>query len=51
MQGEITKVKTACSDCGVGCGMVLEVGLDPASCARRVLEAYVDKDHPTNFGR
>ncbi|MDX5452082.1 MAG: molybdopterin-dependent oxidoreductase, partial [Rhodococcus sp. (in: high G+C Gram-positive bacteria)] len=51
MQGEITKVKTACSYCGVGCGMVLEVGLDPASGARRVLDAYGDKDHPTNFGR
>lgn len=51
MQGEITKVKTACSYCGVGCGMVLEVGLDPATGARRVLDAYGDKEHPTNLGR
>ncbi|AII07457.1 bifunctional nitrate reductase/sulfite reductase flavoprotein subunit alpha [Rhodococcus opacus] len=44
-------VKTACSYCGVGCGMVLEVGVDPETGARRVLKASGDKDHPTNFGR
>ncbi|UZG55731.1 bifunctional nitrate reductase/sulfite reductase flavoprotein subunit alpha [Rhodococcus opacus] len=44
-------VKTACSYCGVGCGMVLEVGIDPDTGARRVLKASGDKDHPTNFGR
>lgn len=44
-------VKTACSYCGVGCGMVLEVGIDPETNARRVLKASGDKDHPTNFGR
>ncbi|WP_054248148.1 bifunctional nitrate reductase/sulfite reductase flavoprotein subunit alpha [Rhodococcus opacus] len=44
-------VKTACSYCGVGCGMVLEVGIDPGTGARRVLKASGDKDHPTNFGR
>ncbi|TQC50306.1 reductase [Rhodococcus sp. WS4] len=44
-------VKTACSYCGVGCGMVLEVGVDPETNARRVLKASGDKDHPTNFGR
>ena len=44
-------VKTACSYCGVGCGMVLEVGIDPETSVRRVLKASGDKDHPTNFGR
>ncbi|MFE7418395.1 molybdopterin-dependent oxidoreductase [Rhodococcus sp. NPDC057529] len=44
-------VKTACSYCGVGCGMVLEIGIDPETNARRVLKASGDKDHPTNFGR
>jgi NADPH-dependent sulfite reductase flavoprotein alpha-component len=44
-------VKTACSYCGVGCGIVLEVGVDPETNARRVLKASGDKDHPTNFGR
>ncbi|EKT77905.1 bifunctional reductase [Rhodococcus opacus M213] len=44
-------MKTACSYCGVGCGMVLEVGTDPGTGARRVLKASGDKDHPTNFGR
>ncbi|MFZ2177611.1 MAG: bifunctional nitrate reductase/sulfite reductase flavoprotein subunit alpha [Rhodococcus sp. (in: high G+C Gram-positive bacteria)] len=44
-------VKTACSYCGVGCGMVLEVGVDPDTGSRRVLGASGDKEHPTNFGR
>ncbi|MEV0946960.1 bifunctional nitrate reductase/sulfite reductase flavoprotein subunit alpha [Rhodococcus sp. NPDC049939] len=44
-------VKTACSYCGVGCGMVLEVGIDPQTRARRVIAASGDKEHPANFGR
>ncbi|MEE2034604.1 bifunctional nitrate reductase/sulfite reductase flavoprotein subunit alpha [Rhodococcus chondri] len=51
MQGEITAVRTACSYCGVGCGMVLEVRTDPDTGARTVVKAYGDKDHPTNRGR
>jgi sulfite reductase (NADPH) flavoprotein alpha-component len=51
MQDAITRVRTACSYCGVGCGMVLEVGIDPSTGIRRVLEAYGDKEHPTNRGR
>ncbi|WP_072690481.1 bifunctional nitrate reductase/sulfite reductase flavoprotein subunit alpha [Rhodococcus marinonascens] len=44
-------VKTACSYCGVGCGVVLEVGVDPETKARRVIAATGDKEHPANFGR
>ncbi|MDV7356385.1 bifunctional nitrate reductase/sulfite reductase flavoprotein subunit alpha [Rhodococcus oxybenzonivorans] len=44
-------VKTACSYCGVGCGMVLEVETNPETGVRRVLKASGDKEHPTNFGR
>ena len=51
MQGDSTTVRTACSYCGVGCGMVLDIATDAATGARRVLKAYGDKDHPTNRGR
>lgn len=51
MRDDITTVKTACSYCGVGCGMVLDVATDPDTGARRVVKAYGDKEHPTNRGR
>ncbi|RZT83257.1 sulfite reductase (NADPH) alpha subunit [Pseudonocardia sediminis] len=46
-----TTVKTACSYCGVGCGMVLEIGTDRATGTRSVLRASGDKEHPANRGR
>lgn len=45
-----TKVRTVCSYCGVGCGMVLDVGNGPDG-RRTVLQATGDKEHPANFGR
>jgi sulfite reductase (NADPH) flavoprotein alpha-component len=45
-----TKVRTVCSYCGVGCGIVLDVGLGPDG-RRTVLKASGDKEHPANFGR
>ena len=45
-----TRVRTVCSYCGVGCGMVLDVGLGPDG-RRKVLKASGDKEHPANFGR
>ncbi|MFE1881555.1 molybdopterin-dependent oxidoreductase [Streptomyces diastatochromogenes] len=45
-----TKVRTVCSYCGVGCGMVLDVG-GGADGRRTVLKATGDKEHPANFGR
>ncbi|MEU6553865.1 bifunctional nitrate reductase/sulfite reductase flavoprotein subunit alpha [Streptomyces sp. NPDC046915] len=44
------KVRTVCSYCGVGCGMVLDVGRGPDG-RRTVLKASGDKEHPANFGR
>ncbi|MFC0039660.1 bifunctional nitrate reductase/sulfite reductase flavoprotein subunit alpha [Actinomadura rayongensis] len=47
----VTSVKTVCSYCGVGCGMVLDVAVDPATGRRTVIKATGDRDHPANFGR
>ncbi|MFE4015949.1 molybdopterin-dependent oxidoreductase [Streptomyces sp. NPDC059101] len=44
-------VRTVCSYCGVGCGIVLDVARDPADGRRRAAKASGDKAHPTNFGR
>ncbi|MEV6949411.1 molybdopterin-dependent oxidoreductase [Streptomyces sp. NPDC051172] len=44
------KVRTVCSYCGVGCGIVLDVGVGPDG-RRTVLKASGDKEHPANFGR
>ncbi|MEU9988926.1 bifunctional nitrate reductase/sulfite reductase flavoprotein subunit alpha [Streptomyces sp. NPDC048045] len=47
---DTTTVRTVCSYCGVGCGMVLDVGRGPDG-RRTVLKASGDKEHPANFGR
>lgn len=44
------QVRTVCSYCGVGCGMVLDIGMGPDG-RRTVLKASGDKAHPANFGR
>ncbi|MFF2808009.1 molybdopterin-dependent oxidoreductase [Streptomyces sp. NPDC058000] len=44
-------VRTVCSYCGVGCGIVLDVARDAADGRRRAARASGDKAHPTNFGR
>nr|WP_234532834.1 bifunctional nitrate reductase/sulfite reductase flavoprotein subunit alpha [Streptomyces shenzhenensis] len=44
------KVRTVCSYCGVGCGMVLDIGTGPDG-RRTVLKASGDKEHPANAGR
>jgi NADPH-dependent sulfite reductase flavoprotein alpha-component len=43
-------VRTVCSYCGVGCGLVLDVGAGPDG-RRTVLKASGDKAHPANAGR
>ncbi|MEN3298187.1 MAG: sulfite reductase flavoprotein alpha-component [Pseudonocardia sp.] len=43
-------VRTVCSYCGVGCGMVLDIEEDPAGVPR-IRRVRGDKDHPANFGR
>ncbi|MET7684013.1 molybdopterin-dependent oxidoreductase [Streptomyces sp. NPDC005423] len=44
------RVRTVCSYCGVGCGMVLDVAVG-ADGRRTVLKASGDKAHPANAGR
>ncbi|MFE2137386.1 molybdopterin oxidoreductase family protein, partial [Streptomyces sp. NPDC059466] len=45
-----TQVRTVCSYCGVGCGLVLDIGAGPDG-RRTVLKASGDKEHPANSGR
>jgi sulfite reductase (NADPH) flavoprotein alpha-component len=44
-------VDTLCTYCGVGCGLVLQVGTDPETARRRVVKAMGHNTHPANFGR
>ncbi|MEU1028257.1 bifunctional nitrate reductase/sulfite reductase flavoprotein subunit alpha [Streptomyces mirabilis] len=46
----LEQVRTVCSYCGVGCGMVLDIGRGPDG-RRTVLKASGDKRHPANSGR
>jgi anaerobic selenocysteine-containing dehydrogenase len=44
------QIRTVCSYCGVGCGIVLDVATGPDG-RRRVVKASGDKEHPANRGR
>lgn len=44
-------VRTACSYCGVGCGISVETRTDPATGVPVIAKVSGDKLHPTNFGR
>lgn len=44
-------VRTVCSYCGVGCGILLDIGRDSSTGRRVARKASGDKTHPTNFGR
>ncbi|MFD9501813.1 molybdopterin-dependent oxidoreductase [Streptomyces sp. NPDC060035] len=46
----LTQVRTVCSYCGVGCGIVLDLAMG-ADGRRTVLKASGDKAHPANGGR
>ncbi|MEV6565034.1 bifunctional nitrate reductase/sulfite reductase flavoprotein subunit alpha [Streptomyces kronopolitis] len=46
----LSKVRTACTYCGVGCGVVLDVATDGEG-RRTVRGAAGDKAHPSNGGR
>ncbi|MFH8883414.1 molybdopterin-dependent oxidoreductase [Streptomyces californicus] len=48
--GAADKVRTVCSYCGVGCGIVLDVATGPDG-RRTVVKASGDRDHPSNAGR
>nr|MDP9168260.1 molybdopterin-dependent oxidoreductase [Actinomycetota bacterium] len=43
--------RTACSYCGVGCGIEVQTRLDGATGRRVIARVSGDKLHPTNFGR
>lgn len=43
--------RTACSYCGVGCGISVETRPDPATGVSVIAKVSGDKLHPTNFGR
>ncbi|MEU5887420.1 bifunctional nitrate reductase/sulfite reductase flavoprotein subunit alpha [Streptomyces sp. NPDC047461] len=45
-----SQVRSVCSYCGVGCGILLDVGMGPDG-RRTVLKASGDKAHPANAGR
>ncbi|WP_405939348.1 bifunctional nitrate reductase/sulfite reductase flavoprotein subunit alpha [Streptomyces sp. NBC_00726] len=47
---DATQVRTVCSYCGVGCGMVLDIAAGPDG-RRTVRKASGDKAHPANAGR
>jgi NADPH-dependent sulfite reductase flavoprotein alpha-component len=44
------RVRTVCSYCGVGCGIVLDIATGPDG-RRTVVKAAGDKEHPSNAGR
>lgn len=44
-------VRTVCSYCGVGCGILLGIGRDATSGRRVVKKATGDRSHPANAGR
>ncbi|MFI8511838.1 molybdopterin-dependent oxidoreductase [Streptomyces sp. NPDC085460] len=44
-------VRTACSYCGVGCGIVLDNARDATTGRARITRATGDKAHPANSGR
>ncbi|QZY46840.1 bifunctional nitrate reductase/sulfite reductase flavoprotein subunit alpha [Mycolicibacterium austroafricanum] len=43
--------RTACSYCGVGCGISVETRTDPATGVPVIARVTGDKLHPSNFGR
>jgi len=45
------RIRTVCSYCGVGCGLVMDVVRDPATGRRRVARVSGDRQHPANAGR
>ncbi|MFD8322043.1 molybdopterin-dependent oxidoreductase [Kitasatospora purpeofusca] len=47
----VERVRTVCSYCGVGCGMLLDVAVDGATGRRTVVKSSGDRDHPVNAGR
>ncbi|KAA0022184.1 bifunctional nitrate reductase/sulfite reductase flavoprotein subunit alpha [Antrihabitans cavernicola] len=49
--GTRTTTRTACSYCGVGCGITVETDKDAETGKQVIAKVSGDKLHPTNFGR
>ncbi|MDY0814362.1 bifunctional nitrate reductase/sulfite reductase flavoprotein subunit alpha [Kitasatospora purpeofusca] len=47
----VRSVRSVCSYCGVGCGLLLDVAVDGATGRRTVIRASGDRNHPANGGR
>jgi sulfite reductase (NADPH) flavoprotein alpha-component len=47
----VAVTRTACSYCGVGCGIQVETAADPGSGNPVIARVSGDKLHPANFGR
>lgn len=47
----VQRVRSVCSYCGVGCGLLLDVAVDGATGRRTVTRASGDRNHPVNGGR
>jgi NADPH-dependent sulfite reductase flavoprotein alpha-component len=49
--GLMAVTRTACSYCGVGCGIEVQTAMDPDSGKPVIARVSGDKLHPANFGR
>ena len=50
--GQVTQTtRTACSYCGVGCGISVETRADPGTGLPVIARVSGDRLHPSNFGR
>ncbi|MER7039755.1 bifunctional nitrate reductase/sulfite reductase flavoprotein subunit alpha [Streptomyces microflavus] len=51
VKAEVESVRTVCSYCGVGCGILLDIGRDASTGRRIAKKVSGDRTHPANFGR
>ncbi|CAO0832702.1 Periplasmic nitrate reductase [Streptomyces microflavus] len=51
MKAEVESVRTVCSYCGVGCGILLDIGRDASTGRRIAKKVSGDRTHPANSGR
>jgi sulfite reductase (NADPH) flavoprotein alpha-component len=51
MTADAQTTRTACSYCGVGCGISVQTRSDPATGRPMIARVSGDRLHPTNFGR
>ncbi|GFN08939.1 hypothetical protein Smic_74950 [Streptomyces microflavus] len=51
VKAEVESVRTVCSYCGVGCGILLDIGRDASTGRRIAKKVSGDRTHPANSGR